>query len=272
MIHRALILAKDVPDIEFSIRVADQLFENPPEPQYKPEGGHAVWTYTRRIGEPMHDSTWMIPDSSFWYYSGPKSGFSTFRKDVIHYDQPILSKIPKMIWRGVVWTNAEIRKPLIEVTANKDWSDVKEIVWQDGKVKDDFVSFLDHCQYAMNVHTEGRSWSGRLKYLISCHAVSFVHELKWTTHYYHLLQATGPRRNYVPVERDFSDLEAKVDMIMSNAEEAQVIADNAVALFRDRYLTPAAEACYWRRLFREYATVSFTPKSKDNGMAFEEFV
>ena len=35
----------------------------------------------------------------------------------------------------------------------------------------------------------------------------------------------------------------------------QRIADNARSTFRERYLTPAAEACYWRSLFRGWAEV-----------------
>ena len=40
-----------------------------------------------------------------------------------------------------------------------------------------------------------------------------------------------------------------------NPQIAERIADNAVRTFRDRYLTPAAESCYWRHLVRQYASV-----------------
>ena len=215
---------------------------------------------------------WLIPDPSFWYYHGPKTGFTAFRKDVIKNDQPMLAKIPKLIWRGAVFTNRAVRQALIDAAVDKSWSAVEAFKWGQKGEENKFVSFVDHCQYAMNVHTEGSSWSGRLKYLISCHAVSFVHTLEWTTHFYHLLQSTGPHRNYIAVERDFSDLEAKVDMVMNNAEEAQLIADNAAATFRDRYLTTAADACYWRQLFRAYSTVAFKPTSEELGVPYEWFV
>lgn len=42
--------------------------------------------------------------------------------------------------------------------------------------------------------------------------------------------------------------------------DAQVIADNAVKTFRDRYGTPAAEACFWRRLINSWREVSFEPE------------
>jgi hypothetical protein len=56
-------------------------------------------------------------------------------------------------------------------------------------------------------------------------------------------------------------------------------------VFRDRYLTPAAQACYWRKLFNAWATVGFEPElyrtvkdkqgkvwRKSRGTPFETFV
>lgn len=41
---------------------------------------------------------------------------------------------------------------------------------------------------------------------------------------------------------------------------ARRIADNSVETFRERYLTPAAEACYWRKLIKAWRAVSFEPE------------
>lgn len=60
--------------------------------------------------------------------------------------------------------------------------------------------------------------------------------------------ADGPNQNYVAIRRDFFDLEWQVQRYLNDPAAAQLIADNAVATFRDRYTSPAAEACYWRRL------------------------
>lgn len=43
--------------------------------------------------------------------------------------------------------------------------------------------------------------------------------------------------------------------LLEHPEKARKIADNSVHTFRERYLTPAAEACYWRRLFEGYGQV-----------------
>ena len=106
----------------------------------------------------------------------------------------------------------------------------------------------------------GISYSGRLKYLLNCHSVSVIHRLEWTENYHHLLVAEGPNQNYVQVERNFSDLSEKIERLLEQPQEIERIANNSVATFRDRYLTPAAQACYWRRLFWSWRSVSFEPQ------------
>lgn len=82
------------------------------------------------------------------------------------------------------------------------------------------------------------------------------------------------------MERDFSDLPNKMAHLLANPDKAQRIADNSVKTFRERYLTPAAEACYWRNLWEGYAAVSESPKlwrgdgkdKRKRGLRFETFV
>jgi hypothetical protein len=96
-----------------------------------------------------------------------------------------------------------------------------------------------------------------------------------------LLIPSGPQQNFVEVEKDFSDLEEKMEYLLDNPQKAQAIAQASAETFRDRYLTPAAQTCYWRRLITEWANVSFVPdewvivnKSMHNGgvLPFETFV
>jgi hypothetical protein len=111
------------------------------------------------------------------------------------------------------------------------------------------------------METEGRSYSGALKYRQLCRSVVVSHKLQWIQHYHYLLSAEGPNQNYVEVERDFSDLDAAMEDLIQKPEKAKRIANNSVKLFRERYLTAAAEACYWRELVRAWTTVSdVTPK------------
>ncbi len=40
--------------------------------------------------------------------------------------------------------------------------------------------------------------------------------------------------------------------LLDHPEKAKRIADNSVKVFRERYLTQAAEACYWRHLIKRW--------------------
>ena len=72
-------------------------------------------------------------------------------------DAPLSQKIPKAVWRGVMWTNRAIRSKLLEEAEGKDWSDVLEIDWDERK---NMIQSEDFCRYMFVVHTEGGSWSG----------------------------------------------------------------------------------------------------------------
>lgn len=125
----------------------------------------------------------------------------------------------------------------------------------------------------------GRAWSGRLKYVQNCESVIVVHKLEWIQHYQHLLVAEGATQNFVQVERDFSDLPEKMEHLTTHMEESRRIAQNSARTFRDRYLTPAAEACYWRKLVSGWGQVSFQPEfytgvgasRKWRGVPFESY-
>lgn len=53
----------------------------------------------------------------------------------------------------------------------------------------------------------------------------------------------------------------QVEYYLQHEEEAKVIAQNNFETFHQRYLTPAATSCYWRRLITSWAGVQgFTPQ------------
>lgn len=284
-IHRALLGAtaagETLPSIEFSVSLDDR----PDTPEEDPNDTHTLWTFARNYNNRAHDRSFVMPDFNFWSWRGVAGSFNEMRAREKELDEYMLDKIPKAVWRGVVWTNPDVRAPLLEATKGKSWADVVEFDWM---THENFIPLDDFCRYAFLVHTEGRSWSGRLKYLLNCDSVAMIHDREWTAHYYSLLQGDGPNQNYVPVKRDFSDLQSKVEHYLDNPSESQKIADNAVATFRDRYLTLAAEACYWRRLIEGWHDVAYTPdiyediqknvsgtmqtRKQLRGVAFEELV
>ena len=173
-----------------------------------------------------------------------------------------------------------LREKLVEVTKDKSWADVVALDWRNKEsMKNDLKSMPEHCGHKFLAHTEGNSYSGRLKYLQACKSVIVAHKMDWIQHQHPLMVASGPEQNYVEVRRDFGDLKEVVMTLQKDDALAHRIARNNVETFRNRYLTPAAEACYWRRLFRSWATVSFEPEFYElvngtkrwRGLPFESF-
>lgn len=190
-----------------------------------------------------------------------------------------------MVWRGALKTNSN-RTKLLQVTKGRDWADVRGVTWngQDVSPESDSLPMAERCKYKFVLQTEDRSYSGRGKYLQNCHSVYIAPKLEWVEPHHPALVSTGPNQNFVEVEQDFSDLEQKVQAILSDKDYAKRIADNGVTVFRDRYLTPAAQACYGRHMFKAWADISFQPNGWENtkdsngnevqklrGTAFETF-
>ena len=274
-IQQAAILTDDLPDMEFSVITADQTFDNANLAEGESVPERAIWSYARQVYNESHDPFWVVPDFNFWAWGAIGGSYGDFRREIMspERDLPLLERIPKIVWRGVIWTNAAIREALVRASKDKPWSDIEAMSWGTNGIEGSHIRAQDQCRYAMGAHTEGRSWSGRLKYLLNCHSVIFVHQLDWTTFYYHLLRPSGEDQNVVSTNREFSDLERNIESLMKDPARMQQIADNAAATFRDRYLTPAAVACYWRHLLTAYAEVSFRPDLNDErGISFEEFL
>ncbi|KAF3921814.1 hypothetical protein AA313_de0204708 [Arthrobotrys entomopaga] len=265
--HRAIITSPEpLPNIEFTFNTAD-FIEEPA----------ATWTYARRYNETLN---WLMPDFGYWSWPEPKVGsYHEVRLKALIAEEsvPWEKKIPKMVWRGAT-LNLPVRLALINKTEGREWADVKALDWgSDESKSQDLLSMSDHCHYRFVAHTEGHSYSGRLKYLQQCRSVVIAHKLEWVQHYHSLLVASGPNQNYIECERDFSDLGEVIKDLTKNPRKAKRIADNSVKLLRDRYLTPAAEACYWRKFIKGWRSVSFEPKLLDErgnlrGVPIESFI
>ena len=282
-LHRALSsypARRTLPNIEFIFLVEDFSGENVPR-----------WTYSKTNG-PNHANIWLMPD--FGYWSWPEIGvssYSKFRRRAMAIDEGIRedgenigpidfqSKLKKLVWRGALNPNP-LRGKLWNLAKGKMWADVQYINWDDPKdVKRKVLAMEEYCKYAYLAHVEGRSYSGRMKYLLNCRSVIVSHSLIWIEAHHGALESKGPNQNYMEVRRDWSNLEDAVMHLIEHPELAEMIAENSVKTFRDRYLTPAAEACYWRSLIRGWASVSFEPqffadeeKKKWRGVPFESFV
>lgn len=227
----------------------------------------------------------LMPDFGYWSWPLELVGaYEQIRVEMVQNQLPWRERIPKVLWRGALKTN-EIRKTMYRLTRNKDWADIKEVKWKNrtdvsASSATSSISMADHCNYQYLLHTEGRSYSGRGKYLLNCGSTVIMHKSEWIEPHQDVYVKAGASQNVVEVERDFSDLEEKMQELLSKPKLAQTIAENNQKTFRDRYLTPAAQVCYWRKLFRRWADVSFKPepfevvngKARLRGIPFETFV
>lgn len=245
-LYRAIIAFPDptaIPNVEFVIDIEDTPTDDMPK-------NRIVWAWNRPNSEL---NTWVMPDFDGWAFPEADLGsYVSFRERLQFYEKAFSQKDPRAVWRGAM--NNPIRDALVEVAKGKDWADVDTMGRR--------MHMAEFCSYQFPVHTEGNAWSGRLRYLQNCNSASVVHPLTFQAHYYGLLVGDGEDQNHISVKRDFSDLEAKVKHYRENPIDAQRIANNSVNTFRDRYLTPAAEACYWRRMIRNWAEVqAFEPEA-----------
>ena len=211
-----------------------------------------------------------MPDFGFWSWPETKVGsYGEVQRKAMSMEDGVSNptgkawswtvKENKLLWRGAIM-GLEVREKFISITKDKPWADVKSLDWHDkGSMAEDLKSMDEHCQYRYLAHTEGNSYSGRLKYLQNCRSVIVAHQMDWIQHYTPLMRSSGPEQNYVKVDRDFVDLESTMLGLQRDEDVTQRIANNSVECFRERYLTPAAEVCYWRKLINGWAGVSFAP-------------
>lgn len=268
------------------------------------------WVLTRRLDSKDARGNWLAPD--FGFKGWPEAQAPTHSEVVTLQNQveeqyPWQRKTNRAFWRGFP-NMYPIRKDLMDRTRPSShlpsnspdaWSDVFATTFG-GETGPEFrplVTLQDHCQHKYLIHSEGNSYSGRSKYLLSCHAITIAHRMEWTQHFHPALisDANSPLQNFIELPAfSFDGLEETVralwhsdhDNAVKNATAAQLartkyrtfdasrltakqVADNARDSLRDRYLTPAATACYYRAALRVYADLlQFNPTLREgNGNA-----
>ncbi|PLB33876.1 glycosyl transferase family 90-domain-containing protein [Aspergillus candidus] len=270
--YRALAASPDrstTPNIEFIFSVEDRVDD-------VDANDHPVWVFSRKASE---ESVWLIPDFGFWSWGHLSNDIGPYTQAIdkiqtTEAERSFLDKEKKLVWRGKLSFAPKLRRALLDIARNQVWGDVKEVDWSR---KANFLPMEEHCRYMFIAHVEGRAYSASLKYRQACRSVIVAHKLQYIEHHHYLLVPSGPHQNYVEVERDFSDLPKAMDHLLQNPEKAQEIADNNVKTFRERYLTQAAEACYWRALWDGWAEATANMEQPSvpvyqRGLRYESFL
>lgn len=215
---------------------------------------------------------WLTPDYGFLTWPEHVGSYKSFRNQsaAIEATVPWERKTERLLWRGSMSVGMKDRYALLATTDPYlgSWSDVKPLNWSN---REGHVAMADHCRWKYNVVPEGVTYTGRLRNLINCRSVIVMHPPHWVTFWNHrLIPDRGTDQNVVYVPRTpwwrhpllmFSEhrlrwarLPSVMRTLQSNDEYAHHIARNSWKL-RERHLSPASVACYWRRALRGYATV-----------------
>lgn len=142
----------------------------------------------------------------------------------------------------------------------------------------------DFCRYKYVLYTEGVTYSGRFQFLQMCGSVVLSPPIAWMMHVTHLVKPafssdfllhppnpwtpsqmvrrawpvsyTPHEANMIFIKPDWSDLEQVVAWLEANPDVAEGIATRQREVFAGGgYLSPAAEACYWRALVNGWGQV-----------------
>lgn len=103
--------------------------------------------------------------------------------------------------------------------------------------EDRYVSLPDHSRYRYLIDVEGRGYSARLKVLLFSGRPVLMQERPWEEFFFSGLE---PFVHYVPVKRNFEDLEERIRWCRKHPHRCGEIAANALAFARENLTRKAA--------------------------------
>ncbi len=262
LLHQSLITAREpLPNVEFCIGLEDW-------------GSRGKFSLDRGPGD---EEVWLMPDYGWWSWPEHVGSYGDIRMrmDNVERATPWEQKVSKLFWRGSIKVGTADRESLLQTAAGHAWNDVKVVNW-DNPV--DAVSMEDHCKWKFQGFPEGNTYSGRLRYLQNCKTVIVTHPPRWIQHWTHLYNSdwNSPDQNivYVPpalgdaqgvivhdeggkefFDRTWERLNEVMEALLSDDDKARSIAENQWNYFRNRYISPASAACYWRKLIKGFGSV-----------------
>lgn len=235
-------------------------------------GSGAGWVLDKRVTDTS--GQYLFPDFSFasWPEAGIPS-YQEFRRQAseINAVTPWEKKHSKAFWRGDALQNSNIaaRNSLLTVATGpgtESWSDVKKTsFWESGPDVGSIVPPADHCSHKFLVHSEGVAYSGRSKFILSCHSAVVMHKLEWNQHFHDAIISDEHSADHNVIQLKsgayFESLPSQMQTLLHDEEQhprssiGRTIADNAQRTLTNRYLTPAATSCYIRAALLSYNSV-----------------
>lgn len=234
----------NIPDMDFVIYSGDI----PPDHPYP-------WlTYNKKLRQ----NAILIPDFTFIRRSEAKLDdwvdlLQRLRNTSINH--PFEDRHETALWRGHPVSKSFIgyhRELLVQIS-NKYPKEVDaKYVTFVGENQDlkHYIAAEDFCKSKFLIHTNGVSYSSRLKNIMACGSVIFVPQAPWIEYWYHLLEN---EKNVIFVASDFKDLLFKLQNMKENPSQAERIGNGAGKLVSD-HLNMDAALCYWAAVLRRFKT------------------
>ncbi|TPX18421.1 uncharacterized protein E0L32_011662 [Thyridium curvatum] len=294
-IHDAVISAPTpVPDIEFVISV-NRHVEDITQPIWTPDrmkDDIKVWL--------MPETAMIVQDS----YASPETGKARnaapgdyqvgFRDSLVADIENIestLSFADKTKQLRGIWIDDDghqepaRQKALVRVAEGQTWEDAHRNA--SGSSSDPASSSVaELCRYSFLAHDSSYN-TALTDGALLCDSVIVTTRPTWITIYHGLMYANQARyhshdrehpavadwesgggagiQNVVVAADDWGDLQVKMRGLLRLPGVAGRIAANNRQTFRERYLTAAAGACYWREMIHAYGAVSFRPAAWIDG-------
>ena len=200
----------------------------------------------------------LIPDFIFWDW--PEVGIPSYidlTSDLIYLskNKPIYNKL---FWIGNISTHKN-REILFNKREENDLYDFRNTQWRrqsedsNKLYSENFISLSDHSKFKYLLDVEGNGYSGRLKILLHSGRPLFIQDRPYHEYYFQYLKEFI---HYIPVKRDFSDLNEKIIWSEQNPDKCRIIAQNALS-FAEQHLSRKAAISYIRRLISSIGSNKF---------------
>lgn len=219
-----------------------------------------VWTDDRPNGRYSFSTTDKSYNETFpcyLYDAWPECGIPHYQRmiDAFIDTRPRFSKVG---WIGSTLTGE--RQRFVDCYGNtafsealtNEWnrSDPRNL-WRNTRTYMTFQQQIDRWKYLIDMC--GVGWSGRAKILLSSPRIVFLVERIYEEWWYEFLE---PWKHFVPVRKDFSDLEQNFHRIEGD-DDLQARIRQAQRAFAAKYLTQDAALCRIGRIIDSLPTVTF---------------
>lgn len=217
-----------------------------------------IFMASKRVG----DSKFLIPDFTFhdWKEAfledwGSMQKIMKNARD----DHPYNNRSDLAYWSGanispnrVNLIETSIRHPDMVDAEFVDWESVYKSIKANEPIKH-FKLLPSHCEHKYLIHSEGISYSSRLKYLLSCGSVVFTPPLHHREFWYHLIHPD----HVITINEDYGNLVERLNEVkgwdLDKRENTRRSAYEAL----ESQLTMEGVHCYWTALIVRYAKLKF---------------